>query len=150
MPSEMESNNAEYVALGGEGSAPKLENIHKVSIIPLMFFIFYEVSEQPCKSNLDESEFSKFHSNVKHWDIVGITGHWVSSILLEHLRWLLLQHRTALGSMYLDGQLGKTIASPPMSPRGVRQLSFSVKSLLEKLQNSSQVGVIHWLFKRTA
>lgn len=47
MPSEMESNNAEYVALGGEGSAPKLENIHKVSIIPLMFFIFYEVSEQP-------------------------------------------------------------------------------------------------------
>ncbi|KAG4380116.1 hypothetical protein GLYMA_16G111100v4 [Glycine max] len=102
------------------------------------------------KSNLDESEFSKFHSNVKHWDIVGITGHWVSSILLEHLRWLLLQHRTALGSMYLDGQLGKTIASPPMSPRGVRQLSFSVKSLLEKLQNSSQVGVIHWLFKRTA
>ncbi|KAG4939004.1 hypothetical protein JHK86_045145 [Glycine max] len=115
----MESNNAEYVALGGEGSAPKLENINKVSIIPLMFFIFYEVSEQPC-------------------------------ILLEHLRWLLLQHRTALGSMYLDGQLGKTIASPPMSPRGVRQLSFSVKSLLEKLQNSSQVGVIHWLFKRTA
>ncbi|RZB60567.1 hypothetical protein D0Y65_043366 [Glycine soja] len=31
MPSEMESNNAEYVALGGEGSAPKLENIHKYS-----------------------------------------------------------------------------------------------------------------------
>ncbi|KAK7348479.1 hypothetical protein VNO80_23037 [Phaseolus coccineus] len=43
----------------------------------------------------------------------------------------------------LDGQLGKTIASPPMSPRGLRQLSFPVKSLHEKLQNSPQVGVIH-------
>ncbi|KAK8470847.1 hypothetical protein PHAVU_003G077100 [Phaseolus vulgaris] len=43
----------------------------------------------------------------------------------------------------LDGQLGKTVASPPMSPRGLRQLSFPVKSLHEKLQNSPQVGVIH-------
>ncbi|CAJ1941306.1 unnamed protein product [Sphenostylis stenocarpa] len=43
----------------------------------------------------------------------------------------------------LDGQLGKTIASPPMSPRGLRQLSLPIKSLHEKLQNSPQVGVIH-------
>ena len=43
----------------------------------------------------------------------------------------------------LDGQLGKAIASPPMSPRGLRQLSLPVKSLHEKLQNSPQVGVIH-------
>lgn len=43
----------------------------------------------------------------------------------------------------LDGQLGKTVASPPMSPRGLRQLSLPVKSLHEKLQNSPQVGVIH-------
>lgn len=43
----------------------------------------------------------------------------------------------------LDGHLGKTIASPPMSPRGLRQLSLPVKSLHEKLQNSPQVGVIH-------
>ncbi|MCH86072.1 lysine-tRNA ligase, partial [Trifolium medium] len=27
-----------------------------------------------CKSDLDEAEFSKFHSNVKRGDIVGITG----------------------------------------------------------------------------
>ncbi|XP_027922145.1 phospholipase A I isoform X2 [Vigna unguiculata] len=43
----------------------------------------------------------------------------------------------------LDGQLGKTVASPPVSPRGLRQLSFPIKSLHEKLQNSPQVGVIH-------
>lgn len=43
----------------------------------------------------------------------------------------------------LDGQMGKTVASPPMSPRGLRQLSLPVKSLHEKLQNSPQVGVIH-------
>ncbi|KAL2339170.1 hypothetical protein Fmac_013616 [Flemingia macrophylla] len=43
----------------------------------------------------------------------------------------------------LDGQLGKTIASPPMSPRGLRQFSLPVKSLHDKLQNSPQVGVIH-------
>ncbi|KAK7264498.1 hypothetical protein RJT34_32107 [Clitoria ternatea] len=43
----------------------------------------------------------------------------------------------------LDGQLVKTAASPPMSPRGLRQLSLPVKSLHEKLQNSPQVGVIH-------
>lgn len=43
----------------------------------------------------------------------------------------------------LDGQLGKTVVSPPMSPRGLRQLSLPVKSLHEKLQNSPQVGVIH-------
>ncbi|KAK7390802.1 hypothetical protein VNO78_18886 [Psophocarpus tetragonolobus] len=43
----MESNDAEYVALGGEGSAPKLEKIHKVSIVPLIFLILYEVSGGP-------------------------------------------------------------------------------------------------------
>ncbi|KOM33823.1 hypothetical protein LR48_Vigan01g337900 [Vigna angularis] len=43
----------------------------------------------------------------------------------------------------LDGQLGKTVASPPVSPRGLRQLSLPIKSLHEKLQNSPQVGVIH-------
>lgn len=47
MPSEMESNNAEYVTLGGEGSTPKLEKMSKVSIMPLMFLIFYEVSGGP-------------------------------------------------------------------------------------------------------
>ncbi|KAI4295872.1 hypothetical protein L6164_035870 [Bauhinia variegata] len=43
----------------------------------------------------------------------------------------------------LDGQLGKTVASPPMSPRGLRQLPAPVRLLHEKLQNSPQVGVIH-------
>ncbi|KAK7359751.1 hypothetical protein VNO77_01716 [Canavalia gladiata] len=43
----------------------------------------------------------------------------------------------------LDGQLGKIAASPPVSPRGLRQLSLPVKSLHEKLQNSPQLGVIH-------
>lgn len=43
----------------------------------------------------------------------------------------------------LDGQLGKTAVSPPVSPRGLRQLSLPVKLLHEKLQNSPQVGVIH-------
>nr|XP_027192226.1 phospholipase A I isoform X1 [Cicer arietinum] len=43
----------------------------------------------------------------------------------------------------LDGQLGKTVASPPLSPRGLRQFSLPVKALHEKLQNSPQVGVIH-------
>ncbi|CAJ1977642.1 unnamed protein product [Sphenostylis stenocarpa] len=47
MSGEMESNDVEYVALGGEGSTPKLENFHKVSIIPLIFLIFYEVSGGP-------------------------------------------------------------------------------------------------------
>ncbi|KAK7280595.1 hypothetical protein RJT34_25660 [Clitoria ternatea] len=49
MASEMESNDAEYVALGGESSVPKLDNhrTQKVSIIPLMFLIFYEVSGGP-------------------------------------------------------------------------------------------------------
>ncbi|XP_061347864.1 phospholipase A I-like isoform X2 [Gastrolobium bilobum] len=43
----------------------------------------------------------------------------------------------------LDGQLGKINASPPVSPRGHRQLSLPVRSLHEKLQNSPQLGVIH-------
>ncbi|KAJ7967666.1 Patatin [Quillaja saponaria] len=43
----------------------------------------------------------------------------------------------------LDGQLGKTVASPPMSPRVHRQLSLPAKSLHEKLLNSPQLGVIH-------
>ncbi|XP_027365229.1 phospholipase A I-like isoform X2 [Abrus precatorius] len=43
----------------------------------------------------------------------------------------------------LDGQLGKIAASPPVSPRGLRQLSLLVRSLHEKLQNSPQLGVIH-------
>ncbi|CAI8611456.1 unnamed protein product [Vicia faba] len=43
----------------------------------------------------------------------------------------------------LDGQQGRTVASPPISPRGLRQLSLPVKALHEKLQNSPQVGVIH-------
>ncbi|XP_028762953.1 LOW QUALITY PROTEIN: phospholipase A I-like [Neltuma alba] len=43
----------------------------------------------------------------------------------------------------LDAQLGKTTASPPVSPRGLRQLPLPVQLLHEKLQNSPQVGVIH-------
>lgn len=43
----------------------------------------------------------------------------------------------------LDGQLGKTAATPPMSPRGLKQLSLPARSLHEKLQNSPQLGVIH-------
>ncbi|CAL5199503.1 unnamed protein product [Lathyrus oleraceus] len=43
----------------------------------------------------------------------------------------------------LDGQQGRAVASPPISPRGLRQLSLPVKALHEKLQNSPQVGVIH-------
>lgn len=46
MSAEMESNVAEYVALG-EGSTPKLDKFQKVSIIPLIFLIFYEVSGGP-------------------------------------------------------------------------------------------------------
>ncbi|KAL5791289.1 hypothetical protein ACOSQ2_006177 [Xanthoceras sorbifolium] len=43
----MGSNGAEYVELG-EGSSPKLENkFQKVSILPLVFLIFYEVSGGP-------------------------------------------------------------------------------------------------------
>lgn len=43
----------------------------------------------------------------------------------------------------LDGQLGKTATSPPLSPRSIRQLSLPVRMLHEKLQNSLQVGVVH-------
>ncbi|KAK7303283.1 hypothetical protein RJT34_14186 [Clitoria ternatea] len=43
----------------------------------------------------------------------------------------------------LDGQMGKVAASPPVSPRGLRQLSLPVRLLHEKLQNSPQLGVIH-------
>lgn len=49
MPTDTEcnSNVGEYVAFG-EGSTPKLEKkLHKVSIIPLIFLIFYEVSGGP-------------------------------------------------------------------------------------------------------
>ncbi|KAK2411782.1 phospholipase A I [Trifolium repens] len=46
-------------------------------------------------------------------------------------------------SLMQDGQQGKTVASPPLSPRGLRQFSLPVKALHEKLQNSPQVGVIH-------
>lgn len=46
-------------------------------------------------------------------------------------------------SLSLDGQPGKSFASPPISPRGLRQLSLPVQLLHEKLQNSPQVGVIH-------
>jgi amino acid transporter len=42
----MERNPVEYVALG-EGSTPTLDNFQKVSIIPLVFLIFYEVSGGP-------------------------------------------------------------------------------------------------------
>ncbi|KAK3193269.1 hypothetical protein Dsin_024579 [Dipteronia sinensis] len=42
----MGSNNAEYVELG-EGSSPKLNKFQKVSILPLVFLIFYEVSGGP-------------------------------------------------------------------------------------------------------
>ena len=42
----MERNSVEYVALG-EGSTPTLDNFQKVSIIPLVFLIFYEVSGGP-------------------------------------------------------------------------------------------------------
>ncbi|KAG4906884.1 hypothetical protein JHK86_055368 [Glycine max] len=38
------------------------------------------IIQQCNKSNLDEAEFSKFHYNVKCWDIVGITGYWVSRV----------------------------------------------------------------------
>ncbi|KAL3722742.1 hypothetical protein ACJRO7_035019 [Eucalyptus globulus] len=40
------SGASEYTALGGE-SSPKLEKFQKVSIIPLVFLIFYEVSGGP-------------------------------------------------------------------------------------------------------
>lgn len=43
----------------------------------------------------------------------------------------------------LDGPMGKITASPPVSPRGLRQLPLPVQLLHEKLQNSPQVGVIH-------
>ncbi|KAI4298662.1 hypothetical protein L6164_032195 [Bauhinia variegata] len=43
----------------------------------------------------------------------------------------------------LDGQSGKTVASPPISPGGLRQLPVPARLLHEKLQNSPQVGVIH-------
>ncbi|KAH7852500.1 hypothetical protein Vadar_025565 [Vaccinium darrowii] len=39
-------NNAEYVGVG-EGSSTKLENFKKLSIVPLVFLIFYEVSGGP-------------------------------------------------------------------------------------------------------
>ncbi|KAF4382473.1 hypothetical protein G4B88_011425 [Cannabis sativa] len=42
----MDSNSDVYVHLG-EGSSPKLERIHKVSMLPLVFLIFYEVSGGP-------------------------------------------------------------------------------------------------------
>ncbi|XP_031259897.1 probable polyamine transporter At1g31830 [Pistacia vera] len=42
----MESNDAQYVELG-EGSSPNLERFQKVSIVPLVFLIFYEVSGGP-------------------------------------------------------------------------------------------------------
>ncbi|GAV77250.1 AA_permease_2 domain-containing protein [Cephalotus follicularis] len=41
-----ESNNADYVELG-EGLSPKLDKYQKISIIPLVFLIFYEVSGGP-------------------------------------------------------------------------------------------------------
>ncbi|GFP89041.1 probable polyamine transporter at1g31830 [Phtheirospermum japonicum] len=41
-----QSNNAEYVGLEDEAS-PKLESFTKVSIVPLVFLIFYEVSGGP-------------------------------------------------------------------------------------------------------
>lgn len=39
-------NNAEYESVG-EGSSPRLENFQKLSIVPLVFLIFYEVSGGP-------------------------------------------------------------------------------------------------------
>jgi len=42
----MENNSVEYVALG-EASTPMLDNFQKLSIIPLVFLIFYEVSGGP-------------------------------------------------------------------------------------------------------
>ncbi|XP_050368574.1 phospholipase A I isoform X3 [Argentina anserina] len=42
----------------------------------------------------------------------------------------------------LDGQPNGA-ASPPKSPSGPRQLSVPVQSLLEKLQKSPQVGIVH-------
>ncbi|KAK9286255.1 hypothetical protein L1049_014642 [Liquidambar formosana] len=42
----MENSNADYVTLGEEASF-KLENIKKISVIPLVFLIFYEVSGGP-------------------------------------------------------------------------------------------------------
>ncbi|KAK6916762.1 Amino acid/polyamine transporter I [Dillenia turbinata] len=39
-------NNADYVVLG-EDTSPKLVNLKKVSVIPLIFLIFYEVSGGP-------------------------------------------------------------------------------------------------------
>ncbi|KAA8546132.1 hypothetical protein F0562_020974 [Nyssa sinensis] len=41
-----EHNNAEYVGLE-EGVSPRLDNLKKVSVIPLVFLIFYEVSGGP-------------------------------------------------------------------------------------------------------
>ncbi|KDP33289.1 hypothetical protein JCGZ_13076 [Jatropha curcas] len=42
----VEPNNAEYVVLG-EASSPRLDKFRKVSILPLVFLIFYEVSGGP-------------------------------------------------------------------------------------------------------
>ena len=42
----MEHNTSEYVVLG-EASSPNLDKFQKVSIIPLVFLIFYEVSGGP-------------------------------------------------------------------------------------------------------
>lgn len=44
----------------------------------------------------------------------------------------------------LDGhQPGKSTSSPPKSPSEPRELSLPVQSLLHKLQNSPQVGIVH-------
>ncbi|XP_010665553.1 phospholipase A I isoform X2 [Beta vulgaris subsp. vulgaris] len=44
----------------------------------------------------------------------------------------------------LDGhQPSRSTSSPPKSPSGPRQLSLPVQSLLNKLKNSPQVGIVH-------
>ncbi|KAI4312011.1 hypothetical protein MLD38_036870 [Melastoma candidum] len=43
----------------------------------------------------------------------------------------------------LDGQLGKISTSQPSSPSRPRELSLPARTLLEKLQNSPQVGIVH-------
>ncbi|KAL6500919.1 hypothetical protein OROHE_025116 [Orobanche hederae] len=44
---QQQVNSAEYIGLEDEELSPKLENLTKVSIVPLVFLIFYEVSGGP-------------------------------------------------------------------------------------------------------
>ncbi|XP_044466276.1 probable polyamine transporter At1g31830 isoform X2 [Mangifera indica] len=43
----LENNGAQYVNINEEASSPRVYNINKVSVLPLVFLIFYEVSGGP-------------------------------------------------------------------------------------------------------